>query len=114
MNRYVSPDAAASYTSRSAVPTPADAVRLRSKAEAMREARLEVPRDTSVKPPKPPRGWQWPVVGEPMRVEVVDDDGSEPYWCGATVATVLVDGWFEATITNAVESWADWFTWQVG
>ena len=62
----------------------------------------------------PPNGWQWPLVGDTVEVEVAASEDAPAVWATAEVIAVLVDGTFQARIVlpDGSDQWEDWFSWQ--
>jgi hypothetical protein len=62
----------------------------------------------------PPNGWQWPLEGDTVEVEVAASEDAPAVWVPAEVIAVLVDGTFQARIVlpDGSDQWEDWFSWQ--
>jgi len=62
----------------------------------------------------PPNGWQWPLEGDKVEVEVAASEDAPAVWVPAEVIAVLVDGTFQARIVlpDGSDQWEDWFSWK--
>ena len=62
----------------------------------------------------PPDGWQWPLEGDKVEVEVASSEDAPAVWAPAEVIAVLVDGTFQARIVlpDGSDQWEDWFSWK--
>ena len=62
----------------------------------------------------PPDGWQWPLEGDKVEVEVASSEDAPAVWVPAEVIAVLVDGTFQARIVlpDGSDQWEDWFSWK--